>query len=213
MSHHPNPPARRLLTCGLIAGPLFLGLSVIQGLTRDGFDLGHQPISFLSLGALGWIQRLNFIVAGLLVIGFAAGLRRAPAVPAGRWASAFAGALGLGLVIAGIFAPDPGFGYPPGTPDGSPAHLTYRSALHGVGFTLAFLAFVLLCVVFARRAAKERRWVWFASTTLTAVAVLSLTSVGGDSSIAVRDLVAAGLLWIWLAAVAIALTSRSRAMA
>jgi hypothetical membrane protein len=199
MSQHSTRPAGRLLTCGLIAGPLFMATSVVVGLTRAGFDLGHQPISFLTLGPLGWIQRLDFVVTGLLVLAFAAGLRRASTARSGRWAAAFAGGLGVGLVIAGAFPPDPGFGYPPGTPDGTPQHLTYRSALHGVGFTVAFVSFALLCAVSARRAATERRWPWLAYSALTAVAVLALGLSGGNAGIAVRDLVAAALLWSWVA--------------
>lgn len=67
---------RSLLACGIIAGPMFLGVAVVQGLLRPGFSLVHQPISFLSLGAEGWIQRVNFIAAGTLVVALAEGVRR-----------------------------------------------------------------------------------------------------------------------------------------
>jgi hypothetical protein len=30
---------RALLACGVVAGPLFLAVAVLQALTRDGFDL------------------------------------------------------------------------------------------------------------------------------------------------------------------------------
>ena len=67
---------RALLTCGLLAGPLFILLIVIQALTRPGFDLRRHPASMLSLGDLGWIQIANFMVSGLLIVAFAVGLRR-----------------------------------------------------------------------------------------------------------------------------------------
>ena len=42
---------RRLLACGIVAGPLFLVVALVQALTRDGFDLSRHPISLLSLGS------------------------------------------------------------------------------------------------------------------------------------------------------------------
>ncbi len=47
---------RRLLACGIVAGPLFLAVILVQAFTREGFDLGRHPISLLSLGDLGWCR-------------------------------------------------------------------------------------------------------------------------------------------------------------
>jgi len=68
---------RALLACGVVAGPLFVAVALLQVLTRQGFDLTRHPISLLSLGDLGWIQIANFVIAGLLAVAFALGLRRA----------------------------------------------------------------------------------------------------------------------------------------
>ena len=62
---------RALLVCGVVAGPLYVVVALLQVLFRDGFDLGRHPLSLLSLGELGWIQITNFIVGGLLAVGFA----------------------------------------------------------------------------------------------------------------------------------------------
>ena len=51
-------------------------MDLVQAFTREGFDLRRHPLSLLSLGELGWIQIGNFVVAGLLVVAFAVGLRR-----------------------------------------------------------------------------------------------------------------------------------------
>ena len=69
-------PTVRLLTAGIVAGPLFLVLWALQAFTRDGFDPGRHPISLLSLGDLGWIQIANFVVTGALFVACAVGLRR-----------------------------------------------------------------------------------------------------------------------------------------
>jgi hypothetical membrane protein len=104
---------RGLLVCGVASGPLFVGVSLIQALTRPGFDLTRHPISLLSLGDLGWIQIANFVLSGLLAIAYAVGMRRVlHQGRGGTWGPLLIGAYGAGLIAAGIFPPDPGFGFP-----------------------------------------------------------------------------------------------------
>ena len=69
MSVRTVPPATRttrgtamLLAAGVVAGPLFLTVWLIQAITRDGFDPTYHPLSLLSLGGLGWIQIASFVV-------------------------------------------------------------------------------------------------------------------------------------------------------
>ena len=64
-----------LLKAGVVAGPLFVATVALQLLTREGFDITHQPMSLLSVGPQGWIQIANFVVAGILACVFAVGLR------------------------------------------------------------------------------------------------------------------------------------------
>jgi hypothetical protein len=47
---------RGLLGCGIVAGPLFVGVTAVEALTRDGFDIRRHGISLLALGGSGWIQ-------------------------------------------------------------------------------------------------------------------------------------------------------------
>src|SRR5690348_10220782 len=106
----PPPPdraapawTRRLLACGALAGPLFVLTFLVAGATRAHYDPLRHPVSSLELGGQGWVQHANFVVAGLLTLALAAGLRRALRTPAavlvGLWA--------LGLIGAGIFTTDP----------------------------------------------------------------------------------------------------------
>jgi Protein of unknown function (DUF998) len=91
-----------LLACGVVAGPLYVVVALVQVLTRDGFDLGRHPLSLLSLGDLGWIQIANFVVAGLLSVASAIGMRRAlrPG-PGGTWGPLLVGVFGVGLIAGG----------------------------------------------------------------------------------------------------------------
>jgi hypothetical membrane protein len=209
----PGRPARRgtpeLLACGVAAGPIFMLVALLQAFTRAGFDVSVQPISFLSLGDLGWIQVTNFVFCGALLIACAVGIRRTLRTDTGgRWAPWFLGGVGLGLIIAGLFPPDPGFGFPPGTAEGAPSALTYRSQLHGVGFTLAFISFVVTCAVFARRDGRRRHWGRLAYSVLTAVGTLTLSMWPGNGGIALRDLAAAALLWAWITVQSVWLMAR-----
>ena len=67
---------KRLLACGAIAGPLFVLVFLVEGASRASYDPLRHPVSSLALGPSGWTQSLNFVVAGLLTLAFAFGLKR-----------------------------------------------------------------------------------------------------------------------------------------
>jgi len=99
---------RILLLCGAIAGPLFLLTVLIQDYTRPAFDPRLQPLSLLSLGEWGWVQIVNFVLAGVLNLLYAGGLwRRLHPGRAGTWGPLLIGAYGLGLIAVGVFRTDP----------------------------------------------------------------------------------------------------------
>src|SRR5690348_5960343 len=78
--HAPNEQrlldTRALLTSGTIAGPFYLAVGIAQALLRDGFVFARHPLSVLANGSGGWIQTANIVLAGLMVIGAALGIRR-----------------------------------------------------------------------------------------------------------------------------------------
>lgn len=202
-----SPPhlttTRLLLACGVLAGPLFVATAGIQTLTRDGFDLGHQPISLLSLGDLGWIQISNFVVAGVLSVAFAVGARRVLRADRGRWRPRLLALFGVGLVAGGIFVPDPALGFPPGTPDRIPDTMSWHGTLHAVAPPLSFAALILACALFARRfaAGQERGWAWYCS--VTSAGALVLAAWPDPDGVSVRLAVAIGLGFGWMTALAI----------
>src|ERR671919_1019162 len=109
---------RRLLICGVIAGPLFVIIFLIEGATRADYNPLRHPVSSLALGEFGWTQVANFIVTGLLTLAFAVGLRRALRQLGGStWGPLLIAAYAVGRIGAGIFLTDPVSGYPPGTHD------------------------------------------------------------------------------------------------
>src|SRR4051812_33302536 len=140
------------LRCGIVAGPLFVVVGLAQAFTRAGFDLKEHTLSLLSNGDLGWIQIANFIVTGALFIVCASGVREALLTGSAHvWGPRLIGVFGTGMAAAGVFVPDPAFGFPPGTPDGKPDSVSWHGALHYTVASLAFLALIGACFVFARR--------------------------------------------------------------
>jgi hypothetical membrane protein len=64
-----------LLACGVIGPLLFINVFLIEGATRPGYSAWRHSVSQLSLGEQGWINSVNIIVCGLLMLCFAIGLR------------------------------------------------------------------------------------------------------------------------------------------
>jgi hypothetical membrane protein len=193
----------RLVAAGIVAGPLFLTLWLIQAVTRDGFDPRRHPLSLLSLGDLGWIQIANFVLTGLLYVTCAAGLRRVLRHGRGRtWGPILVGAIGIGLIVAGVFTSDAGAGFPPGTPAGAPERITWHGILHEVGFGITSLSWLALCVVFLRRFAALRQRGWVLACVATPVAVVVITAWPDLDSLSLRLVVASAIEFGFVAALA-----------
>ncbi|MEV3981927.1 DUF998 domain-containing protein [Nonomuraea sp. NPDC049758] len=202
------------LLCGVVAGPLFIFVLLVQGAVRDGYDPIHHAGSSLELGSsLGWIQQVNFILAGGLAIVFAL------AVPGalrehGRksaWGPLLIALWGVGLIGAGVFLDDPVSGYPVGTPALTVPPTTHGD-LHGKLSLVGFLALTVAHFVFARRFAgwgQRRRalysvlsgilfpigFVLFVSAFLQ---VNGLAEIGG-----LLQRLTVGIGWLWLTLLAV----------
>ena len=64
----PTTQTTRLLACGIVAGPLFLAVGLIQAFTREGFDLSRHPLSLLSLGQRRWVGACVATAVAVLVL-------------------------------------------------------------------------------------------------------------------------------------------------
>ena len=196
-----NDTTRRLLTCGVAAGPLYLEVGLAQALTRPGFDLTRHDLSLLANGSLGWIQICNFLASGALTIAAAAGLRRAGA--ASKWAARLISAYGIGLLGAGIFIADPAMGFPPGTPADADA-VSWHGLLHLACGGLGFMALIVACFIAARHfaRARERAWAGYSAAT-GAIFFLSFAGIAcgsGSSTTVIGFWIGVALAWSWIAA-------------
>jgi hypothetical protein len=200
-----NMSPERLLLGGVLAGPLFLIVVIVQMAFRTGFDPKQHPISLLSVGAGGWVQITNFIATGVLIICCAVGVRQLlRGSRAGTWGPILLGLTGLAFIWGGAFVSDPSLGFPPGTPGGIPDQQSWHSALHQVGPVVASVAFAVACFVFARRFLGAQRRGWFVYSVVTPIVTFGLTSraTGGDEYDFRFLLAGMAMLLVWLAAVA-----------
>jgi hypothetical protein len=198
---------RSLLGYGVIAGPVYIVVSLAQALTRDGFDLARHQWSMLAIGDLGWIQIANFMVAALATVICAVGLRRALTPGRGAtWAPRLVGAYGVSLIGAGIFRADPAMGFPVGTPEG-PGAISWHGMLHFACGVVGFLCVIAACFAIGRRFAAANRTGWAVYSWLTGVlflAAFAAVAAGAGAVWANLSFVAGVvIIWAWLSALSL----------
>lgn len=205
---------RTLLACGVVAGPLYVVVGLFQMLIRDGFDIRRHALSLLANGDLGWIQTANFLVAGLLVVLGAAGMRRVlRGGRGGTWGPPLLGLYGLGLIGAGLFRADPALGFPPGLPADAYGAISWHGLTHLAVGAIGFVGLIVACFVFARRflARGERAWAAYSIATGVAFfgAFLGISS-GSQGPFSLLFAVAVVIAWIWVSAISARLMAALR---
>ncbi len=195
---------RILLLCGAIAGPLFILTVLIQDYTRPGFDPRLDPLSLLSLGDWGWVQIVNFVLAGVLNLLYAVGLwRRLHTGRAGTWGPILIGAYGFGLILVGVFRTDPANGFPPGAI--APTGPSWHGVIHALGGLFVFVVLAAALGVFVRffLERKERWWAFYCLASAVLLLLIFFTGFSNAAFMA-RTLRLATLIG-WMAASLIAI--------
>lgn len=178
MSNNDSRLTSRLLTAGIVAGPFFIALSLLQAFTREGFDWIRHPASLLSLGDLGFIQIANFVITGALFIACAVGLKRSLTAGAGhKWLPRLFAVVGVAFILGGVFVADPAFGFPPGTPEGMPEQMSWHSIIHGFAPVIGSFAISAALLIFARRFSKQGRRNASITTVLVMIVAFALSAL------------------------------------
>lgn len=143
----------RLALWSGIAGPLFFILVfTVAGWLTPGYSAMRDVVSFLELGPTGWIQRLNFLLTGLMLIFFARGVFQSLRPKSGvlwLWTTSILIALsGTGLVMAAPFLPDV-----PGS-----TQVTVQGMLHTIAFTVVFLPLGVACLCLGIQSVATPGW-------------------------------------------------------
>lgn len=154
-----SPRIRLVYAAGVVAGLLgpllFVGVAVTLGVLRPGYSFVANPIVALFEGPTGWIQNINFVVVGVMIVAFAIGLhldvRRTSRDAIGP---TLIGASGIGPLWAGLTAP-------------MPVHFAVTFVSAGLGF-----------VVLSRRLARDPHYRGLAAyALLTGIAILVVLPV------------------------------------
>lgn len=181
---------RTVLTLGALAGPCYVLVSLLEIVTRDGFDPLRQPWSALSLGDLGWIHVTNLAVAGLAVAAAA---------------TAFTGPVrillslyGLSLLGAAVFTVDPVGGA-----------TSIEGVLHFVCGAVGFPALTIAALVLARRFRAGGDPGWALVSALSGVFFFAsfgvMASAGGAGWSLLLFTAGVIVIWAWFTAVCLRL--------
>lgn len=148
-----------LAWAGIVGPVLFTATYMAQEAFRiDEYSPMAEPVSALEAGPNGWVQQVNFVVFGLLTIGYAVGLHRGVRpTTAGVVGPALILVSGIGLLLAAIF---------PLREDA--AGVTYDPGGHVVAGVTFFLSSAVGLIVLSRRVARDPRWQSLATYTLAA---------------------------------------------
>jgi hypothetical protein len=160
--------AEVLLLVGMAAAIVFLAVLLVEGALREGYNPSYHTGSELELGERGWIQRTSFLQLGLGIWAFAAGVYQTTDSVA---ASLLLGVFGLGSIVAGVFAPDPLRGYPPGARSARASDPSLKHKIHHAAAPIMFVAIFGACIMLAGRLQAA----WEVYTLLTAFVGLPLT--------------------------------------
>ncbi len=151
---------------------VFLVVTTMQGIVRADFDPWHQAVSALSLGPAGWMQSLNLVLFGLVLMASARmWLRVLVGGVAATWYPALTVLSGISFVLAGLIPQDPAQGYDP-----AGLHLaapTLPGLLHTLVAAIAALCSVGSLLVIATRFSEDPYWRWWPAYTRT-IAVLMI---------------------------------------
>ncbi|WP_211279063.1 DUF998 domain-containing protein [Sutcliffiella halmapala] len=195
---------------GIVGSTMFVFVFLLDGATRIGYAPLYHPVSALSLGDRGWVQITNFIIAGLLMVAFAVGLRRSLYPGHGaRWGPLLLGIFGVSLVFSGIFVMDPMQGYPLGAPSGiHTVGVSWHHHAHDVFGIFVFTSLPIACFVLARRFSKSASRGWTMYSMLTGMVMVVLLMFFGTlwendhhfAGLIQRMMLVVGFTWITLMA-------------
>ena len=205
---------KKLLYAGIVGPLLFIVAFLIEGATRPGYDAWRMYVSQLATGPGGWVQVLNFLVFGVLMLAFALGLRLVTAGSRGSIGGPVLLALfATAMLVAGIFTTDPGLGYPVGAAE---VHTTHGT-IHGFAGLAVFTLLPVASFVMAGHFAAERSALWAIYSAAVGIALIVLFFGGfavgqvSGAPLGVYQRIAIITGWTWIAMVAWRLVRKDEA--
>ena len=158
--------------CGIISPFIFAILIIIAGLLRPEYS---HLVNFVSeLGAVGApnaiIQRINFMLVGILIMVFAVGLHKGIAKGKGSIIGPLlVGIFGLSAVLSGIFSTDP---IQPGS---------FSDNIHMLSSAIGSTAAIIGFFVISDRLTKDSSWKNYQYFSIIIAIAAILVSVIGNA--------------------------------
>lgn len=186
---------RLFALCGVIAPILFTLLVIVESLIRPGYSQIFNDVSDLGVGPYAIIQNINFIIFGLLSIGFAIGLGTNLPHRAGKATKWLVTVFGLCIILAGVTLFSVG-------PD-----VTYAKDVvaHGLVSAIAFLVIIVAQFMtwHALRDSQNAIWGYYPIFSLImglmstfALLLLSYTQFSPYHGATERLFIAMWMIWI-----------------
>ncbi|MES2202839.1 MAG: DUF998 domain-containing protein [Patescibacteria group bacterium] len=194
-----------LLWCGVVAGPLFVATFLVEGYMRPNYNPLRKPVSVLSQGRRGWVQKANFFVSGVLLIAYAYGLYMMLGAVGAVWGPLLVFLHGAGVVGAGIFDTDYGGVRTKGF------HHNRSGVLHDLFSTIVFVSLSVGCIVFANifNMLQAPQWALYSNITgvlyllgfiISARAFAPSSSLAPIGGLIQRLTIIIGCVWVTLSA-------------
>lgn len=167
-----NADTKRLWSmAGIIAPIIFVGVFLLEGWLRPGYDAMAQYVSELSLGPRGWVQIANFLITGFLLLLFAFSVHSEfKEGKASRFGWILLTISALALLVSGPLVMDPA-----STPRDQ---WTWHGILHQLIGALGFFSMApVICFVFWRRFREDKKWQSLSRWTITATALILIAII------------------------------------
>jgi hypothetical protein len=185
---------RSLLGWGSVAGPFYVVFGLVLAVTTPGFDITRHALSLLTLSDLGWLQRTNLILTGIMAVVAALGILRAIRNGRGLAMGVLVVVYGAGLVLSAVFVPDPVAGFPAGSTGGD---FSLSGILHLFFGALGFFAIAVAAfadAAWSRTIGSRRR-----STVSIVLGLLVIVGFVGGAALSAQPI---GVLLLWIAVLA-----------
>ncbi|WP_168709343.1 DUF998 domain-containing protein [Arthrobacter sp. PAMC25564] len=151
---------------GMTGPVLFVSGFTVLGWLDPGYSPTRMFVSELSLGPQGWVQILNFVLTGTLVVAFGRGLAAHFSTgAASRAGPVLVQSIGVSLIASGPFTTDPSAMF---------EQSSLHGFVHGIFGAVVFTLAPLSCFVFHRRFHGDPVWRSLAGWTLFSGLVLTL---------------------------------------
>ena len=155
---------------GIIGPLLFITIFTIEGFLRPGYNMVSMYISELSFGPRGWIQIINFIITGVLLLLFARAITTE--FPEGK--ASRAGPILFYIIAIFLLSSGPLVMDPRNTPVDQ---LTWHGIIHGILGALVFVIFAIICFVYLRRFREDPKWESYKWWTLVSGLIITVAIV------------------------------------